>query len=567
MDGMAPQERPKLLVIGLDGVGYDFLNDMLETHELPNFRRLVGEGSFSPLDSVEILLTPVAWSTSYTGRNPGQHNICGFVRKIKNSYLWEYLSPKERASKEYWKILSDQGFRCCLVGPIYCQGERDFDGIYVGGEFSGGLENNIYPEDLKEEVIGRFGHQSSSPCRTLDEAVQFVQKKFLLASHLLGKYPWNLGFVGLMEPDLVHHKSKPQLAQDLYEALDRELGLFLEKIPPETSVVIYSDHGHRMYNKAFHLNSWLVSKGFLKLQPRSKLLKRRLQETRRGVEQLTRSLGGLGEKLFYATLYIGRNLVRSFRLPYRLLRRFLPNAGLPAKAKPVHFVEDINEESRIQLNPGADFSYAESSAYAFMNRGGNYAGICINRKGRDPEGCVSEEEYPQVLEAIMAKLRETVDPGTGRYIVRKVWRRSELFSGEFLEQLPDILFELDPRYFSYLEEDDISSENTVFDFRTSQHDLKGILICSGPIFTKVSHVSLQASLLDIAPTVLHALGAELPNAFEGRILAEVFNQDFLTTHPAKYADIDIRLRPAPEGGFSAEEETILEQRLKNLGYI
>jgi predicted AlkP superfamily phosphohydrolase/phosphomutase len=49
----------------------------------------------------------------------------------------------------------------------------------------------------------------------------------------------------------------------LYETFDGVVGYTLEHRPPDTTVVVMSDHGFTSWRRAFHLNAWLAQNGYL----------------------------------------------------------------------------------------------------------------------------------------------------------------------------------------------------------------------------------------------------------------------------------------------------------------
>jgi len=50
---------------------------------------------------------------------------------------------------------------------------------------------------------------------------------------------------------------------DLYVGLDTLVGLTLDRMPPDTLLIVMSDHGFASWRRAFHLNAWLEQHGYL----------------------------------------------------------------------------------------------------------------------------------------------------------------------------------------------------------------------------------------------------------------------------------------------------------------
>ena len=84
---MTPGTRPRVLVIGLDGLEPRIVGPMLAAGTLPNLARLRAAGGYAPVATTYPAQTPVAWSSFATGLNPGGHGIYDFLRRDPATYL------------------------------------------------------------------------------------------------------------------------------------------------------------------------------------------------------------------------------------------------------------------------------------------------------------------------------------------------------------------------------------------------------------------------------------------------------------------------------------------------
>ncbi len=96
------------------------------------------------------------------------------------------------------------------------------------------------------------------------------------------------------------------------------------------------------------------------------------------------------------------------------------------------------------------------------------------------------------------------------------------------------------------------------------HAPQGIFIVSGEGVRKSAEYR-GASLLDIAPTVLHRLSEPVPIAMDGKVLASIFEADWIRANPPRYVDKEIR--GSVGGGVSREAADDVRERLRALGYI
>src|SRR5512134_3209243 len=58
--------RPRLVVIGIDGASWDYIDPLIEAGRLPNLARIRREGASGRLRSVDCYFTPPAWTTMLT---------------------------------------------------------------------------------------------------------------------------------------------------------------------------------------------------------------------------------------------------------------------------------------------------------------------------------------------------------------------------------------------------------------------------------------------------------------------------------------------------------------------
>lgn len=79
----SPPERDatggRVLVLGLDGIGWDAIDPLAAAGRLPNFARLKREGATARLRTMEPTISPIIWTTMATGQLPSRHRIEDFV--------------------------------------------------------------------------------------------------------------------------------------------------------------------------------------------------------------------------------------------------------------------------------------------------------------------------------------------------------------------------------------------------------------------------------------------------------------------------------------------------------
>ena len=146
--------------------------------------------------------------------------------------------------------------------------------------------------------------------------------------------------------------------------------------------------------------------------------------------------------------------------------------------------------------------------------------VRLNQAGREPRGRVGTGEIEQTLNQLANDLLELVDPVTGRPVVREVLRTSELFSGEHLARLPDLLvvWHRDAPISGACSDKIGIVHNRTLNVRPGNHVSGGIWFARGPGFSGGEQAHTP-SVMDIGPTVARLLGVELPDvdgrSFEG----------------------------------------------------
>src|SRR5206468_602856 len=102
------------------------------------------------------------------------------------------------------------------------------------------------------------------------------------------------------------------------------------------------------------------------------------------------------------------------------------------------------------------------------------------------------------------------------------------------------------------------------------HETHGIFIAAGPHVRRGSEVA-DASVLDITPTLLHYLGLPVAKDMDGKVLAGIFEPEFLQAHPIRYvstyedgtrAEAQAKAEP-----IDASDQSEIEGGLQALGYV
>lgn len=115
----------RVVVLGFDGMDYTMARQLMAAGEMPNFERLVAQGSGQPLGTSVPPLSPVAWSTFITGMDPSGHGIFDFIHRHPET-LFPYLSTSEPEESgdpveigKYQFVLSGGGYKLLRKGTPF----------------------------------------------------------------------------------------------------------------------------------------------------------------------------------------------------------------------------------------------------------------------------------------------------------------------------------------------------------------------------------------------------------------------------------------------------------------
>jgi predicted AlkP superfamily phosphohydrolase/phosphomutase len=322
----------------------------------------------------------------------------------------------------------------------------------------------------------------------------------------------------------------------VYIKIDEGLSELIRLCEVDETVMVMSDHGFSPCRKVFFMDSWLRQQGYLSYRA----------ENQRSYT-LTRAL------------HLG-------------FQRYLPNS---LKQCVTHLVPALRDKVRSYLT-SAPIDWLHTRAFSL---GIDSTNIFINLEGKFPEGIVQEgDQYENLRDEIVQKLGDVVDPDTGEKIVQRVYRREELYDGACADKAPDLLvtwrdFEYNTRRAYGREGDDLFGSSLAFSDvsdhsslqKSGTHHLKGILMSQGPDIRNTPSLT-GARIIDLAPTALYLLGQQIPEDMDGRVLTEIFKDDFLSRHSIQLSAPDEE-KPMTPYTYSPEEERYIKEKLQGLGYV
>ncbi len=218
----AQTQTENMIVMGIDGLDYGLVRQLIDEGRMPNFARMEREGQFGPLETAASPQSPVAWSNFITGLDSGGHGIFDFLHRDLDNELelpfgWPYASTARegapgfdlkigrwvipltgggielaRHGDAFWQLLADENIPTTIVRmpanfPPIGVADRELSGMgtpdlrgtpgeffffstdrrqFMKSDISGGF---IYPADLIDgKFVGTLVAANDNPL-TLDE--------------------------------------------------------------------------------------------------------------------------------------------------------------------------------------------------------------------------------------------------------------------------------------------------------------------------------------------------------------------------------------------------------------
>jgi predicted AlkP superfamily phosphohydrolase/phosphomutase len=529
--------------------------------------KLIATGAHGVLQSTIPPMSAQAWTTAVTGVNLARHAVVDFAARVPGTYGLKFLNGGSRATPAVWDYLGDAGRRVQVVNVPMTYPPRAVNGVLVAGMDAPSVRASfVFPGELRDTLLDEFPHYRIEPApykaihgrggyaAVAREALETEETRFAAVRLLEETFRPHFSMAVFRSADIVQHwfwhcidpehprhrsvdcgSENPVL--DAYQQLDRFVGSYLERMSGDDVLIVLSDHGFGpLGTRLVRLNTWLREQGMLVPSD--------------GVT------GGLWPRLQWRLWTAARRrLPRAFRS--LLLSRF------PA--------------ARARAPTEAAFSgidWTRTQAFALETRGAIY----INVKGREPLGTVEPgQDYERVREEIIARLEALRDPLSGDRVVRRVARREQLYSGAFMEWVPDLLVEWadgpqphlgysalsrNPEPVEIWSRRDLGKQR----LQSGAHITDGVVMLAG---RPIRGGALQpSSLADVAPTALYFAGVAVPRGLDGNVLEAAVDPDHLTDNPVRYAQ---PLAGVPEGegadGYAGTEVADIEARLRGLRYI
>src|SRR5262249_59461431 len=114
------KKDPQVIIIGLDAATWTLIRPWMAEGSMPNLAKLMKEGVSGTFQSILPPITPPAWTSFMTGKNPGKHGVFHFIETAADSYAMNYANGGSRRAPTVLKILN--AARISSMLPEFPQG-------------------------------------------------------------------------------------------------------------------------------------------------------------------------------------------------------------------------------------------------------------------------------------------------------------------------------------------------------------------------------------------------------------------------------------------------------------
>ena len=527
----------RTLFIGLDGATFgvlDALTDSLDGREpvMTFLAHVYSSGARSILRSTPNPLTPPAWVSLMTGKNPGKHGVFDFIRAEDrgDQVFFTLYDSRDWLAESIWSIAGRQGRTVGVLNfPFTAPPPENLNGFLVPGFVPWRhLRRNTAPADLFDLLKTLPGFDLKGLAwdfdlekRAVDDLADEDRERwvryhlprekqwFEIARHLIRRKKPDLMAImfdgvdklqhqawSFIEPharddsERAYHQRMHGLCMDYFRHLDGFLECLVKDAGPDAQVFLASDHGFTKTTEVVRINTFLGQKGHLKWKP----------------------------------------------------------------------VPDTPEAARREDSMFANLDWESTKAYCPT---GSSNGINIRVSDRPESPGIKPEDYESYRDRLVEDLRELRDPETGEPVITGIFKREDVYEGPAVSRAPDLLLVLrDSGFVS------IKNKAPVVEPRrraAGTHHPDGVFLAVGRGIVKAERTESR-DIADVGATLLYSLGLEVPADLDGRVAEGFFTRDHLRGNPVVIGSETVGPTGSQGAEYTTDEEKIKEQ-LRMLGYL
>jgi predicted AlkP superfamily phosphohydrolase/phosphomutase len=529
---------PKVALIGLDGMTFHLLEPLVMLGCLPFFEKIMREGVVSRLMSTENPVTPAAWVSMYTGKNPQVHGVYDFMHPVagQDYPALRFTDSRSIRSKTIWELASEQGQKVVSLNFFGMAPPRQVNGFILGGFVPWKhLRMNVEPKDYYDKLKNYLGDRikllgmdiseekkivSGLPASAFGGWVEHHTERNSVITDaslkLLDDFKPDIFSVVYDGPDKVQHifwryldpdyvkqfsSTEDQAVRAMctqhYIKLDREISRLVDALGTDCNLIFTSDHGFGPTVEIVYMNQILSRLGLLTWSGSSEDDK----------------LGGLAPE------------------------KLKDHMGMIDWVNTMIYAPTPSGNA-LYLTPGFKSSLESQ-----------------------------EGAYQDIIDDIVQKLESVTDESGNAIFAEIVINWERYYNKPCPDTSPDIIIKLrDGGFISVLKS---KSEVAARSLPEGTHRPDGIFIGHGPFFQGGISLNNPLQITSITPLMLALAGVDIPSDLSSPLPIEVLSDEFVANHQFRVnKDLDSTVRA--ESVLEAQphiDKAILVEQLKALGYI
>jgi len=298
---MGDRLAQRVVVLGWDAADWKLIDPLLAAGKMPNLAAFLAGGVRGEMTSLDPKLSPLLWTSVATGKTADRHGILHFIEPDPASGGMRVSMSTSRKTKALWNILTQAGLKTsvlswyashpaepingCVISNLVQEGmpnqpegtwpvpsgavhpasmtERVAELRLHPGELSGGELLGMLPKmaemDLRDPRVALLAKLLAN-CASVhnmatallaggtehglaeadgwDCAMLFYDAIDVFGHHFMQYHPPRMKHVSERDFDLYRN-----VMNGVYEFHDAMLGVIMQMVGPDTTVILLSDHG------------------------------------------------------------------------------------------------------------------------------------------------------------------------------------------------------------------------------------------------------------------------------------------------------------------------------------
>ncbi len=481
----------RVIVIGIDGACLELISPWIEEGSLPTISRMKKEGVFGRLESCLPPVTFPNWKCYSTGKNPGKFGVFWFEKvDLKNRRI-SIPNSSSFKSKELWDYLGERDIKVGIINMPSTYPPKKVNGILISGAPDAIEKNSTYPSDLERLLSSEFGYKIHPPtilsnredCQNnIDRILDLIRKRFEILNLLIDDEEVKFLHMTIFYINVLHHFLwNHDLVKRAWIEIDKQIATSISKVRElneKFNIMIMSDHGMNPIENVFYINTWLENEGYL--------------FHKRSIYDFVNKIGFSRERV--------NKMINRLRVNRSLRRRFIPDILRSIIPDEEGKISEKAKETKIDWKRTTALASGQGPIYVNVIETG--------------------PRYERIRNELKSKLQNIKSPFNNSKVIKKVYKREEIYSGRYLRQSPDLIMSSNTNCHidGSLGIRRILGKPTKW---LADNKQGGLFIFWGSDIKKGEEIH-GAKILDLAPTILYMFNVAIPEDMDGRPLKEIF---------------------------------------------